>query len=138
MARVREGINDVDREFLYRFEDELNRARYEINEEYHMAISPTLQGLGKKFAQFKHDVEFEAAKLSTEVDAARAETMDTFTGATGVLAAHREELKDVKAFVAEVAQATNGGPPLDQPAAPVAPVADQVEFPQPGPPVSYP
>lgn len=94
-----------------------------------MAISPTLQGLGKKFAQFKHDVEFEAAKLSTEVDAARIETMDTFTGATGVLAAHREELRDVKAFVAEVAQATNGGPALDAPEAPVAPGAASVSPP---------
>jgi hypothetical protein len=26
----------VDREFLYRFEDEINRARYEIDEKYHM------------------------------------------------------------------------------------------------------
>lgn len=26
----------MDREFLYRFEDDLNRARYEINEQYHM------------------------------------------------------------------------------------------------------
>lgn len=84
-----------------------------LRENEQMAISPTLQGLGKKIAQFKHDVEFEAAKLSTGVDSARTETMDTFNGAHSALAAHKKDLEDVKSFVAEVAQATNGGPALN-------------------------
>lgn len=29
----------MDRQFLHRFEDELNRARYEINEKYHMGLA---------------------------------------------------------------------------------------------------
>jgi hypothetical protein len=42
----------VDREFLYRFEDELNRARYEIDEGYHRmsALDKVRQALGGKRA----------------------------------------------------------------------------------------
>lgn len=81
-----------------------------------MGISPTLRGLGSKLAQFKHDVEYDAAKLSGEIESAATETKATFAGASGVLDGHRKELEDVKAFVAEVAQATNGGPAINPPA----------------------
>lgn len=98
------------------FEDHLALAVYDINQEYQqMAISPTLKGLGKKIAQFKHDVEFEAEKISNDVDSARVETMETFAGVGTVLSDHKKDLEDVKSFVAEVAQATNGGPPLNSP-----------------------
>jgi len=92
-----------------------------------MGISPTLRGLGSKLAKFKHDVELDAEQLSGEIDAAANETKATFSGAANVLAGHRKDLEDVKVFVAEVAQATNGGPALDPPttvsAPPPAPVA---------------
>lgn len=95
-------------------------------EEDEMGISPTLRGLGSKLAKFKHDVELDAEKLSIDIDAAATETTATFTGAAKVLDGHRKDLEDVKAFVAEVAQATNGGPPLDTPAPPAAPIATEV------------
>lgn len=106
------------------------RARYERNTrrltklleiaEPIMAISPTLQGLGKKMAMFKHNAERDAAKLSADIDAASNETTQTFSAAHGAIAGHRKDLEDVKAIVAEVAQATNGGPSLNPPAPPAA------------------
>lgn len=91
-----------------------------------MALSPTLQGLGKKMAMFKHNAELDAAKLSEEIDAASTETTETFAAAHGAIASHRKDLEDVKSIVAEVASATNGGPPLDPPKAPEPPPADPV------------
>lgn len=96
----------------------------------YMPVSPTLKGLGSKLAKFKHDVEYDAAQLSNEIDAASSETKTTFATANDVLAQHRKDLEDVKAFVADVAAVTNGGPPLNPPspaptpaAAPVVPLA---------------
>lgn len=109
--------------FFEHLQDRLELAIYDTNQEFQqMAISQTLKGLGKKIAQFKHDVEFEAEKISGEVDSARVETMDTFKGVGTVLADHKKDLEDVKSFVAEVAQATNGGPALNS--AEPAPASD--------------
>jgi hypothetical protein len=72
-----------------------------------------LQGLGSKLGLLKHNLEADAEKLSAEIDAADAERVTVMSQASDAVAAHRKDLADVKTFVAEVKQATNGAPTSD-------------------------
>jgi hypothetical protein len=117
----------VDQEFLYRLEDEINRARYEINEAFHMtqelrlgkdiiqpvgraAVTTPLDRLKGKFLQARgvaqrvaSNMEAEADSLIAEEDAMKAETVAAF-------APHKAILQDVKDALNLM---TNGGPALD-------------------------
>jgi hypothetical protein len=111
--------------FFEQLEDRLNLAVYDTNEELRMALK--LQGLGSKLGLLKHNLELDAEKLSTEIDAADTERVTVMAQASESVAAHRKDLAEVKAFVAEVKEATNGAP-----ADPASPT------PVPGPYPSYP
>jgi hypothetical protein len=124
----------VDREFLYRFEDELNRARYEIDEAYHMSQEPRfgegivqpignppmttpLDRLKGKFLQARgvahrvaSNMEAEADSLIAEEDAMKAETAAAFAPHKAILGEAKNELQQIKEALNLM---SNGGPALD-------------------------
>jgi hypothetical protein len=117
----------VDREFLYRLEDQVNRARYEIDEKYHMsqelrlgkdiiqtigekpvANSLKAQGLPGKLAKFMHGVEFDASKLSDRIDGLETRKGAAFSRAAERLDATEANIGEVEQFVKDLEAATNG------------------------------
>jgi hypothetical protein len=117
----------VDREFLYRLEDEINRARYEIDEAFHMtqelrlgkdivqsvgekpmANSLKAQGLPGKLARFMHGVEFDAGKLSDRIDGLEARKGAAFSKAGERLDVTETNIGEVEQFVTDLEKATNG------------------------------
>jgi hypothetical protein len=121
----------VDREFLYRLEDEINRARYEIDEKFHMElrlgkdiiqtigeqpVTTPLDRLKGKFLQARgvahrvaSNMEAEADSLIAEEDAMKAKTASAFAPHKAILAEASSELKAIEDALSLM---TNGGPPL--------------------------
>jgi hypothetical protein len=121
----------VDREFLYRLEDEINRARYEIDEKFHMVlrlgkdiiqtigeqpVTTPLDRLKGKFLQARgvahrvaSNMEAEADSLIAEEDAIKAETVAAFAPHKAILGEAKGELQQIKDALNLM---TNGGPPL--------------------------
>jgi hypothetical protein len=121
----------VDREFLYRLEDEINRARYEIDENFHMVlrlgkdiiqtigeqpVTTPLDRLKGKFLQARgvahrvaSNMEAEADSLIAEEDAIKAETVAAFAPHKAILGEAKGELQQIKDALNLM---TNGGPPL--------------------------
>jgi hypothetical protein len=121
----------VDREFLYRLEDEVNRARYEIDENFHMVlrlgkdiiqtigeqpVTTPLDRLKGKFLQARgvahrvaSNMEAEADSLIAEEDAMKAKTVSAFAPHKAILAEASSELKAIEDALSLM---TNGGPPL--------------------------
>ena len=124
----------MDREFLYRLEDELTRARYEIDEKYHMSqelrmgkdiiqpigrqpVTTPLDRLKGKFRQASgvaHRVastmEAEADSLIAAEDAMKAKTVSAFAPHKAILAEASSELQAIEDALNIM---TNGGPALD-------------------------
>lgn len=118
----------MDQQFLYRFEDELNRARYEIDEKYHMSEelrlgkdivqvigrpmgkSLNMQGLAGKFSKLKHDVEHDATKMSDRIDSVSSRKDVAFSKGHQFLDATEAHIGEVEQFVTEIEAATNGAP----------------------------
>jgi predicted nucleic acid-binding Zn-ribbon protein len=118
-------------EFLYRLEDEINRARYEIDEKYHMGQADLVarQRLAAAMEQLKGATEpppIPAEKttmptIAEQLKAARAKLAEARDGATNAIAQSDDAsrvvlgevnkvLKEAEDLRAEVAELTNGGP----------------------------
>jgi hypothetical protein len=118
------------REFFHQLEDEINRARYEIDEKYHMGqdlrlgkdiieqpMTTPLDRLKGKFLQARgvaHRVaghmESEADFMIAEEEAIKAETVAAFAPHKAILSEGRNELKQIKDALGLM---SNGGPALD-------------------------
>jgi hypothetical protein len=66
----------VDREFLYRFEDEINRARQEINEKYHMGLKEIREALMGQKSTINYGPD---GKAYLNIDGRPVEVMPTDT-----------------------------------------------------------
>jgi hypothetical protein len=121
----------VDREFLYRFEDQINQARYEIDEKYHMgqaelrarfhlsAAMDKIRGLTDE----QPKPEKTMPTIAEQLKAARAQLTEARDGAANAIAVSQDAskvvlgevnkvLKEAEDLRAEVAELTNGGPEL--------------------------
>jgi hypothetical protein len=114
------------REFFHQLEDEINRARYEIDEKYHMseelrlgkdivqvigqpmAKSLNMQGLSGKLTKLKHDVEFDAGKLAARIDSVTSRKDAAFSKGHQYLDATESHVGEVEQFVTELEAATGG------------------------------
>jgi hypothetical protein len=124
--RFRSRLN-VDQEFLYRLEDEINRARYEINETYmgqaDLRARFHLAAAMEKILSVT-EPQPEKSKMSTiaeQLKAARAKLTEARDGAANAIAVSHDAskvvlgevnkvLKEAEDLRAEVAELTNGGP----------------------------
>jgi hypothetical protein len=124
--RFRSRLN-VDQEFLYRLEDEINRARYEINETYmgqaDLRARFHLAAAMEKILSVT-EPQPEKSKMSTiaeQLKAARAKLTEARDGAANAIAVSQDAskvvlgevnkvLKEAEDLRAEVAELTNGGP----------------------------
>ena len=124
----------LSQEFFHQLEDELTRARYEIDEAFHMTqelrmgkdiIQPTgrvamttpLDRLKGKFRQASgvaqrvaSNMEAEADSLIAAEDAMKAKTVTAFAPHKAILAEATSELQAIEEALNIM---TNGGPSLD-------------------------
>ena len=119
--------------FFYQLEDEINRARYEIDEKYHMGQADLVarQRLTAAMEQLKGATEpppipTEKTTMPTiaeQLKAARAKLAEARDGAVNAIAQSDDAskvvlgevnkvLKEAEDLRAEVAELTNGGPAL--------------------------
>jgi hypothetical protein len=120
------------REFFHQLEDEITRARYEIDEKYHMdlrlgrdiiqpigeqRVTTPLDRLKGKFLQARgvaqrvaSNMEAEADSLIAEEDAMKAETVAAFAPHKAILGEAKSELQQIKDALSLM---SNGGPALD-------------------------
>jgi hypothetical protein len=90
----------VDREFLYRFEDELNRARYEIDEKYHM-------GQAELRARHLLAAAMEQINNATQPPPLPETPSMSITGAANLAGTIKDRINAAKAKVAQVTQNTD-------------------------------
>jgi hypothetical protein len=90
----------VDREFLYRFEDEINRARYEIDEKYHM-------GQAELRARHLLAAAMEQINNATQPPPLPQENPMSITGAANLAGTIKDRINAAKAKVAQVTQNTD-------------------------------
>ena len=74
-----------------------------------MAKSLNLQGLPGKLAKLKHDLEYDAGKLSDRIDAVGNRKDAAFSKSHGFLDATEGNIGEVEQFVKDLEAATNGG-----------------------------
>jgi hypothetical protein len=90
----------VDREFLYRFEDEINRARYEIDEKYHM-------GQAELRARHLLAAAMEQINNATQPPPLPETPSMSITGAANLAGTIKDRINAAKAKVAQVTQNTD-------------------------------
>jgi hypothetical protein len=124
----------LSREFFYQLEDELTRARYEIDEAFQMsqelrygkdiiqpigkaAMTTPLDRLKGKFLQARgvvgrvaSNMESEADSLIAQEDEMKAKTASAFAPHKAILAEASSELQAIEDALSLV---SNGGPSLD-------------------------
>ncbi len=117
--------------FFDHFQDRLELAVYDTNQEYRMGLK--LQGLAAKVAKLDHDAEFEAAKLDAKVEGLSAKLPDVFSGAHGSVDKLANTIGDVENSFKALQSVSNGAPvdaappatpqPPEPPPVPLAPGA---------------
>lgn len=117
-------------EFLYRLEDEINRARYEIDEKYHMgqaelrarflqmAAMEQIRNLTepKRTEERMPTIAEQLKAARADIAAARQGAVEAVTQTGEAVQVVQQEIiklkKEAADFRAEVAELTNGGPEL--------------------------
>ena len=69
-----------------------------------------LQGIASKMKLLQHNVELDAEKLSSEIDAAEARRQTVMPKASAAVASTQKDLGEVEEFIASVEAVANGAP----------------------------
>lgn len=111
----------------FAFTDDIRDAVFDINQDFYMSLK--LQGLAQKMALLKHNLELDADKLSSGIDAADAKRVATIAKSTAFVEGAKRDLAEVEQFISSLDVTTNGAPPLDKPTPlpPLAPPGAAVE-----------
>jgi hypothetical protein len=94
--RFRSRLN-VDQEFLYRLEDEINRARYEINETY----------MGQADLRARFHLAAAMEKILSVTEPQPETSSMSITGAANLAGTIKDRINAAKAKVAQVSQNTD-------------------------------
>lgn len=91
--------------FLFSLERQLDIAVEEIK-------MLKTQGLAQKLALLKHNMELQADKLGSRVDAVADKSTQTFARSHEFLDGAESDVAEVEKFIADLGAVTNGGPAL--------------------------